>query len=295
MQKSYWGKLELHHRVGRWQHTKGASRRATHEEEPTNYRPHPRLRSLPMKGYSIVTGLSADMQSLVVQALATRQLGRLNPRHLLAAGYGLGQTEWCPRTIHTRQLWGCSTIPMLGCHRPALRGRDVVRGWSVHHLRFKSNKKKGVARAAEKDEEEEEEEEEEKDKNDPEESDYEDEEGENPNLPKEYKDMEKYVKSFRYDIIMRAGLDMARNKIEDAFYSNKLRLNGQKLLKKSKAVKAGDTLDLVLSENRETNTIILMRVILQRVLGESSTTEKHKVAIRRWKRIELSKEEAITT
>lgn len=60
-------------------------------------------------------------------------------------------------------------------------------------------------------------------------------------------------------------------------------------------VKAGDTLDLVLSENRETNTITLMRVILQRVLGESSTTEKHKVAIRRWKSIELSKEEAIKT
>ncbi|XP_040055021.1 mitochondrial transcription rescue factor 1 isoform X2 [Gasterosteus aculeatus] len=239
-----------------------------------------------------MTGLSANMQSLVVQALAMRQLGRLNPRHLLAAGYGLRQSEWCPRTIHTRQLWGCSAIPALGCHRPAFRGRDPIRGWPVHHLRYKSNKKRDAARAAK---EEEEDEEEEEDKKDSEESDYEDEVGENPNLPKEYKDMEKYVQSFRYDVIMRAGLDMARNKIEDAFYSNKLRLNGQKLVKKSKAVKAGDTLDLVLSENRETNTITLMRVILQRVLGESSTTEKHKVAIRRWKSIELSKEEAIKT
>lgn len=52
-------------------------------------------------------------------------------------------------------------------------------------------------------------------------------------------------------------------------------------------VKLGDTLDLVLSENRETNTVTLMRVTLQRVFGESSTTEKYKVAIRRWKCLEL--------
>ncbi|XP_070776946.1 mitochondrial transcription rescue factor 1 [Enoplosus armatus] len=238
-----------------------------------------------MKGCSVVTGWSTNMQSLVVQALAMRQLGRLNPRHLLAAGYGLRQTEWCPRAIHTRQLWGCSAFPALGCHRPAFRGRDAARGWSVHHLRFKSSKKKGAARTVQEEQEDE-------DEKDPEDSDYEDEVDENPNLPKDYKDMEKYVQSFRYDVVMKAGLDMARNKIEDAFYNNKLRINGQKLIKKSKTVKVGDTLDLILSENRETNTVTLMRVALRRVFAESTTTEKYKVAIRRWKLIELSKDEA---
>lgn len=57
-------------------------------------------------------------------------------------------------------------------------------------------------------------------------------------------------------------------------------------------VKVGDTLDLVLSENKDKNTVTLMRVIPQRVFGESSTTEKYKVSIRRWKNIELSKDEA---
>lgn len=145
------------------------------------------------------------MQSLVVQALAMRQLGRLNPRHLLAAEYGLRQTEWCPRAIHTRQLWGCATCPALGCHRAAIHGRDAIRGWTVHHLRFKSNKKKGHARAAKEEEEDESESE-----KGPEDSDYEDEVDGDPNLPKDYKDMEKYVQSFRYDVIMKAGLDMAR-------------------------------------------------------------------------------------
>lgn len=134
-------------------------------------------------------------------------------------------------------------------------------------------------------------EEEEEDEKDPEDSDYED-EADDPNVPKDYKDMEKYVQSFRFDIIMKAGLDMARNKIEDAFYSNKLRLNGQQLVKKSKTVKVGDTLDLILMENRDANTVTLRRVVVRKVFAESSSTEKHKVALRRWKSLELSKDEA---
>ncbi|XP_029972874.1 mitochondrial transcription rescue factor 1 [Salarias fasciatus] len=236
-----------------------------------------------MRGYSVVTGWGANMQSLVVQALAMRQLGRLNPRHLLAAGYGLRQAEWCPRTIHTRQLWGCAAFPTLGCHRPTHCGRDAVRSWSVHHLRFKSSKKRGASRATPEEDEEDE------DEKDAEDSDYEE---EDPNLPKDYKDMEKHVQSFRYDVVIKAGLDMARNKIEDAFYNNKLRLNGQKLIKKSKTVKVGDTLDLVVSENQEKNTVTIMRVILRRVFSETTNTEKYKVALRRWKNLELTKEEA---
>lgn len=225
------------------------------------------------------------MQSLVVQALVMRQLGRLNPRHLVAAGYGLRHTEWCPRTLHTRQLWGCSVVPTLTCHRPTFCSRDALRSWAVHHLRFKSSKKKGFSRTGKIEEEDE-------DENESKDSDYE-EDVEDPNIPKDYKDLEKHVQSFRFDVIMKAGLDMARNKIEDAFYSNKLRLNGQRLIKKSKTVKVGDTLDLVLAENRENNTVTLTRVVLRKVFVEVSSTEKYKVALRRWKSLELSKDEAL--
>ncbi|XP_055022525.1 mitochondrial transcription rescue factor 1 isoform X2 [Boleophthalmus pectinirostris] len=227
------------------------------------------------------------MQCLMVQALVMRQLGRLNPRHLVAAGYGLRHTEWCPRTIHTRQLWGCSVVPAINCHRPTFRSRDALRSWAAHHLRFKSTKKKGFSRTGQAEEEEEEE-----DEKDPEDSDYE-EDMEDSNVPKDYKDMEKHVQSFRFDAVLKAGLDMARNKIEDAFYSNKLRLNGQKLIKKSKTVKVGDTLDLVLAENRDTNTVTLMRVVLRKVFAETTSTEKHKISLRRWKSLELPKEEAL--
>lgn len=53
-------------------------------------------------------------------------------------------------------------------------------------------------------------EEEGEDEVDSEDSDYEDDVDENTNLPKDYKDIEKNVQSFRYDVIMKAGLDMAR-------------------------------------------------------------------------------------
>lgn len=58
-------------------------------------------------------------------------------------------------------------------------------------------------------------------------------------------------------------------------------------------VKVGDILDLVLSENKETSTVTVMRVIPRRVFGESSATEKHKVAVRRWKCLELPRDEVL--
>ncbi|KAG7281259.1 hypothetical protein CRUP_019784, partial [Coryphaenoides rupestris] len=199
---------------------------------------------------------SFNMQSLLVEALALRQLGRLNPRQLLAPAYGFKQTTWCPRM-------------------PVVRGRDAVRIWSLHQLRFKSSKKKGLTKVLEEENE-----------LDTDDSDSEDEkEEEDPNLPKDYKDLEKFVATYRYDAFFKYGTDMARNKIEDAFYKNKLRLNGQKLLKK---VKVGDTLDL-----HDKKTVTLMRVVFKKILEETdSERDTDRVALRRWKRLELPKDEA---
>ncbi|XP_067099497.1 mitochondrial transcription rescue factor 1 [Osmerus mordax] len=222
------------------------------------------------------------MQSLLVQALTLRQLGRLTPRQLLTPGHGLHWTEWCPRTIHSRQVLGATHLLSHRTHKLLIRKFPEL-SWSVQHARFKS-KKKGAPRATQKEDEEED--------DYSVDSDNEDEPEDDPSLPKDYKDLEKFVQSFRYDLIMKAGLDIARNKLEDAFYSDKLRLNGQKLIKKSKLVKVGDTLDLILSENHEADTITLMRVILKKMLGESKDGDKYKVVLRRWKNIELSKQDA---
>ncbi|XP_067841070.1 mitochondrial transcription rescue factor 1 isoform X2 [Heptranchias perlo] len=128
---------------------------------------------------------------------------------------------------------------------------------------------------------------------DPEKSDYEDESEEEDDViqPKAYKDLEKVVASFRFDLIMKAGLDIARNKVEDSFYGNKLRLNGEKLLKKSKVVKEGDTLDHLIEEDKEAGTVTVMRVVVRKVAEEMTTTDKYKVALRRWKSLKLPREE----
>ncbi|XP_078068524.1 mitochondrial transcription rescue factor 1 [Mustelus asterias] len=128
---------------------------------------------------------------------------------------------------------------------------------------------------------------------DAEKSDYEDqsEEEEEDTQPKAYRDLEKVVPSFRFDLIMKAGLDMARNKVEDSFYSNKLRLNGEKLLKKSKVVKEGDVLDFLTGEDKEDETVTVMRIIVRKIDEEMTNTDKYRVTLRCWKHLRLSREE----
>lgn len=136
-----------------------------------------------------------------------------------------------------------------------------------------------------------EEEGEEEEQEDAEASDYEDELPDDPGLPKDYKDHEKTVQSLRFDLVLKTGLDIARNGVEDAFYNLKLRLNGQKLTKKSKMVKVGDTLDLILNEDKEMDTVLLKRVILKKVVGETKDAEKQRVIVRTWKHLQLPRKD----
>uniref|UniRef100_A0A8D0GIE0 Mitochondrial transcription rescue factor 1 n=1 Tax=Sphenodon punctatus TaxID=8508 RepID=A0A8D0GIE0_SPHPU len=151
---------------------------------------------------------------------------------------------------------------------------------SAVSVRLKSNKnsKKNIEQQVEDEEEEEER------------SDSEDEFEDDPSVMKNYKDLEKVVPSFRFDIIMKAGLDIARNKVEDAFYNSELRLNGEKLWKKSRAVKVGDTLDFIVGEDKETETAVVMRIVLKKA-SEKTESDKYKVVLRRWKSLKVPKQD----
>ncbi|XP_075780076.1 mitochondrial transcription rescue factor 1 [Pelodiscus sinensis] len=158
---------------------------------------------------------------------------------------------------------------------------------SVLCVRLKSDKRSRKKKQTLQEEEEEEEEDEE----DEERSNSEDDEFENdPSIVKDYKDLDKVVQSFRYDVIMKAGLDIARNKVEDAFYNGELRLNGEKLWKKSRTVKVGDTLDLIVGEDKETETAVVMRVVFKKA-SEKTESEKYKVVLRRWKNLKVPKQD----
>ncbi|KAM6324425.1 mitochondrial transcription rescue factor 1 [Aegotheles albertisi] len=158
---------------------------------------------------------------------------------------------------------------------------------SVLSLRNKSNKSSKKSRQTVQEEEEEEDEDE-----DEEGSSLDDEYDSDPNTVKDYKDLEKVVQSLRYDVIMKAGLDLARNKVEDAFYNNELRLNGEKLWKKSRTVKIGDTLDFIVGEDKETGTAVVMRVVLKKVSNKTES-EKYKVILRRWKNLKVPKQDVL--
>lgn len=64
-------------------------------------------------------------------------------------------------------------------------------------------------------------------------------------MDKHAKIMQATVPSLRADLLLKAGLGLARNKVETLFYDSKLRINGQKLLKKSGVVHEGDEIDVV--------------------------------------------------
>ncbi|XP_033095318.1 uncharacterized protein LOC117099906 [Anneissia japonica] len=105
-------------------------------------------------------------------------------------------------------------------------------------------------------------------------------------LPKGWKDLVQVVPSLRLDTVLSAGLGIARKKVEDAFLSNKLRVNNEKISKKSKMVKAGDVLDIIRDgEDKKDGTV--MRVIVLKIATEKTSKDRIRVKLRRWKKLDL--------
>lgn len=57
-------------------------------------------------------------------------------------------------------------------------------------------------------------------------------------------------------------------------------------------VKVGDTLDLIVEEDRERDTVTLKRVVLKKIVGETNDGEKQKVLLRSWKHLQLPRQDA---
>ena len=51
----------------------------------------------------------------------------------------------------------------------------------------------------------------------------------------------------------------------------------------------GDALALLMGEDKEAETETVMRIILKKVLEEKTSSEKHRVVLRRWKKLQLPK------
>ncbi|XP_064627746.1 uncharacterized protein LOC135487647 [Lineus longissimus] len=150
-----------------------------------------------------------------------------------------------------------------------------------HKARSKQGKvKKGEKNQDEEDEDEEEEEEEEGDEDSDTEADDEYLQEDNKFSPK-FKDVTTHIKSLRVDAVVGAGLNISRSKVEDQFLGSKLRLNGEKLLKKGVKMESGDIADLVVSH--VDGNMDVKRVRLVSVDDGKTRKDRIKVKIRAWR------------
>ncbi|KAJ8966280.1 hypothetical protein NQ314_003632 [Rhamnusium bicolor] len=89
------------------------------------------------------------------------------------------------------------------------------------------------------------------------------------------------ITSMRLDAILKAGLGLSRNKIELTFYESKIRLNGEKVLKKSAHVQEGDEIDVIKGVNM--NNPEFLTVARVEVLSAIGQEESISVKLRRCK------------
>jgi len=73
------------------------------------------------------------------------------------------------------------------------------------------------------------------------------------------------VDSLRMDSVLKSGLKISRSKVEEYFYQSRIRINGEKVLKKSIQVNLGDEVDIVRGFNSKSEQYIdVMRL---RIIG----------------------------
>ncbi|XP_011059114.1 PREDICTED: uncharacterized protein C6orf203 homolog [Acromyrmex echinatior] len=71
------------------------------------------------------------------------------------------------------------------------------------------------------------------------------------------------IPSIRLDTISKAGFGISRNKINEAFYASKIRINRNKILKKAKEMKIGDEIDLILHQNVDNpGLLVINRIVI---------------------------------
>ena len=97
------------------------------------------------------------------------------------------------------------------------------------------------------------------------------------------------VQSMRADLLLKSGIGIARNKIEAAFYENKIRINGKKILKKSVSCSVGDQIDLIRDEPvTNPNHRVVARI---EILNTKPKEDSIVVTMRRFKTLTVEKNE----
>lgn len=91
------------------------------------------------------------------------------------------------------------------------------------------------------------------------------------------------IQSIRWDAISKFGFGITRNKMDEAFYASKIRINGQKVLKKSQELDIGDEVDLILHRSIDNPSFLVIHRIV--VLSMVPTANGIKIKLSRDKNL----------
>lgn len=70
------------------------------------------------------------------------------------------------------------------------------------------------------------------------------------------------ISSLRLDTVSKVGFGISRNKVQEAFYASKMRINGKKIFKKSKEVEIGDEIDMILHQSLDNPKLLVVNRIV---------------------------------
>ncbi|XP_075551011.1 mitochondrial transcription rescue factor 1 isoform X2 [Dermacentor variabilis] len=110
----------------------------------------------------------------------------------------------------------------------------------------------------------------------------EDEDEEEEAESQEYGDNERvaFVSSLRIDSIMKAGINMSKTKVLESFYDGSIRLNGQKVPKKSIQVCIGDEVDHVLGFSAQNPNLMEVDRVTLLATHHDRVTDKGRFQVR---------------
>jgi len=103
-----------------------------------------------------------------------------------------------------------------------------------------------------------------------------------------FQDVNASIVSLRLDNVMKSGLNMARTRVDEAFYGHLIRVNGQRVAKKSVELVEGDEVDLIKGFNKDNQDMLdISRVVIKSIEDKMSSKDRVPVKLRRFRSLTI--------
>lgn len=96
-----------------------------------------------------------------------------------------------------------------------------------------------------------------------------------------FRDKNASLVSLRLDNVLKSALNMARNRVEESFYNNLIRVNGYRVSKKSTELNEDDEIDLIKGLNEVNSDLIdVSRVVIKKIEDKMSHKDRVQAKLR---------------